>query len=210
DVDTVPTLHVPRTPLKLRTLSLPKQTESLPLYHLNSAAYENSFLNDLEPTLHCTLQAFVTTLVLSVAPECITAFNELKLGKASKYIIYKLSDDYTEIVVEEKGTDPNWSVFRQKLLDAKSKSMQGTEGPGPRYAVYDFEYELANGEGKRNKIAFISWSPDDATSKPKTAYSSSKESLKNALNGIGEDLQVNDEGDLEYDDIMKRVRKGGR
>ena len=26
---------------------------------------------------------------------------------------------------------------------------RGKEGKGPRYAVYDFEYELAEGEGKR-------------------------------------------------------------
>jgi hypothetical protein len=28
--------------------------------------------------------------------------------------------------------------------------------------VFDVEYELESGEGKRNKITFISWCPDDA------------------------------------------------
>ena len=85
-----------------------------------------------------------------MAPDCISTFNELKLGKGTiKYIIYKLSDDYKEIVVEEKGTDPDYELFRQKLLDARSKNKAGKEGKGPRYAVYDFEYELASGEGKR-------------------------------------------------------------
>lgn len=60
--------------------------------------------------------------------------------------------------------------------------LQGAVGKGPRYAVYDFEYQLASGEGtryvfftqwwteeveglmmrNRNKITFIAWSPDDA------------------------------------------------
>ena len=86
---------------------------------------------------------------VSVAPECISTFNELKLGKGSiKFIIYKLSDDYKQVVVEETSQEPEWDVFRNKLLSAKTVH-KGKEGNGPRYAVYDFEYELAAGEGKR-------------------------------------------------------------
>jgi cofilin len=99
---------------------------------------------------------------VSVAPECISAFNDLKLKKELKYIIYKISDDWKEIVVEETSTDGDYSTFRQKLLDAKSKDKKGKEGIGGRYAVFDIEYDLESGEGKRNKITFISWCPDDA------------------------------------------------
>ncbi len=72
----------------------------------------------------------------------------MKLGKSIKYIIYKLSDDYKEIVVEDSSSDPDWETFQNKLLNAKSAS-KGKEGKGPRYAVYDFEYELEGGEGTR-------------------------------------------------------------
>lgn len=99
---------------------------------------------------------------VSVAPECISAFNELKLGKDTKWIIYKISDDWKEIVVEESSKEADWSVFREKLLNAKSKDRKGKEGIGGRYAVFDVEYELENGEGTRSKITFISWTPDDA------------------------------------------------
>ena len=89
-------------------------------------------------------------LRVSVAPECVAAFNELKLGKGTiKYIIYKLSDDYKEIVVEEKSADGDWEKFQSKLMNAKA-SYKGREGKGPRYAVYDFAYELEGGEGKRS------------------------------------------------------------
>lgn len=105
--------------------------------------------------------------------ECITAFNELKLNKKYKYIIYKLSDDYKEIVVEDASTDKDWESFREKLINATSKTKsvrfhlaeqqwtsqdvmgmvlmtyQGAVGKGPRYAVYDFEYSLAAGDGVR-------------------------------------------------------------
>ena len=78
----------------------------------------------------------------------MSKFNELKLGKSIKYIIYKLSDDYKEIVVEEESSNGDWEQFQNKLLTAKA-SYKGKEGKGPRYAVYDFQYELEGGEGTR-------------------------------------------------------------
>ncbi|KAF2107568.1 hypothetical protein BDV96DRAFT_606411 [Lophiotrema nucula] len=145
---------------------------------------------------------------VSVAPECITAFNELKLGKDTKYIIFKISDDWKEIVVEETSTTDDWSAFREKLLSAKSKNKQGKEGIGGRYAVYDVQYELQSGEGTRNKITFISWIPDDSPQYPRMMYSSSKEALKRALNGLAADIQANDADDIELDSILSRVAKG--
>lgn len=89
---------------------------------------------------------------VSVSPECITKYNELKLGKSIKYIIYRLSDDYKEIIVEDTSTDDNWEEFQDKLLNAKA-SHKGKVGKGPRYAVYDFQYELEGGEGTRYGVS---------------------------------------------------------
>ena len=50
--------------------------------------------------------------------------------------------------MEEKSADGDWETFRSNLMNAKSK-YKGKEGKGPRYAVYDFDYELEGGEGKR-------------------------------------------------------------
>jgi cofilin len=63
----------------------------------------------------------------------------------TKFIIYKISDDRKSIVVEEVSSDPDYEVFRSKLENARD----GQGNPAPRYAVYDVEYELAGGEGKR-------------------------------------------------------------
>jgi cofilin len=65
-------------------------------------------------------------------------------------------------VVEETSNEANFDVFRDKLLNAKSKDRKGKEGIGGRYAVYDVEYDLPGGEGTRSKITFIAWCPDDA------------------------------------------------
>ncbi|KAL9002831.1 MAG: hypothetical protein Q9188_004256 [Gyalolechia gomerana] len=147
---------------------------------------------------------------VTVSPECISKFNELKLGKSIKYIIYKLSDDYKEIVVEETSTDAEWENFQNKIMNAKA-SYKGKEGKGPRYAVYDFQYELEGGEGTRNKIVFISWSPDEGTLVyPRMTYASSKEALKNALNGLGAEVQANNEDEIEYSTILKDISRGKR
>ncbi|KAK3315149.1 hypothetical protein B0H66DRAFT_606054 [Apodospora peruviana] len=144
----------------------------------------------------------------TVSQECIQAYNDLKLNKKYKYVIYKLSDDNKEIVVDSTGEDDDYDGFREKLINAKTKSKTGAVGKGPRYAVYDFEYQLASGEGTRNKITFIAWSPDDAGIMAKMVYASSKEALKRALTGIATELQANDADDIEYESIIKTVSKG--
>ena len=52
------------------------------------------------------------------------------------------------MVVEDASSDGDWEVFQSKLMNAKAEH-KGKVGKGPRYAVYDFEYELEAGEGKR-------------------------------------------------------------
>jgi hypothetical protein len=59
---------------------------------------------------------------VSLSPDCVTKFNELKLNKKLKFIIFKLSDDYKEIIVEEASEEPDWEVFREKLINAESKN----------------------------------------------------------------------------------------
>jgi hypothetical protein len=59
----------------------------------------------------------------TVNQECITAYNDLKLNKRYKYVIFKLSDDSKEIVVDSTSEDgPEYEDFREKLINAKTKS----------------------------------------------------------------------------------------
>lgn len=45
-------------------------------------------------------------------------------------------------------------------------------------------------------------------SQPRMMYSSSKDALKRALNGLAADIQANDPDDIEHDSIIQRVSKG--
>ena len=62
-----------------------------------------------------------------------------------KYIILKISDNKKEVEVADSGSEQDYEVFREKLVNSKDSKGK----PAPRYAVYDVEYELGGGEGKR-------------------------------------------------------------
>ena len=79
-------------------------------------------------------------------PECLEAYQELKLGKKTKYIIFTLSKDNTEIVVEK--TAPPDAKYDDFVADLPENEC--------RWAVYDFDFEKDDG-GKRTKITFFSW-----------------------------------------------------
>ena len=84
---------------------------------------------------------------VSIGDDCITAFSELRSQRHSnkpRYIIYRITEDYNNVVVEESSFEKDYEVFRRKLVSAID-----SEGrPAPRYAVYDVEYDLGS-EGKR-------------------------------------------------------------
>ncbi|EZF22880.1 hypothetical protein H112_04370 [Trichophyton rubrum D6] len=95
---------------------------------------------------------------VTINPECIEAFEKLRLGKGAgrtKYIIFKISDNKKEVVVDEVSTNDDYEVFREKLANCKDSMGR----PAPRYAAYDVEFQLEAGEGWRQKIVFISWVP---------------------------------------------------
>lgn len=67
------------------------------------------------------------------------------MSRKVKYVIYKITDDLKQIVVEEQSEEEDYEIFREKLASAKDAK----GNPAPRYATYDVEYDLGGGEGKR-------------------------------------------------------------
>ncbi|KAF8426700.1 cofilin [Tirmania nivea] len=132
---------------------------------------------------------------VGLGPDCVTTFEELKLKKTYSFIIYKLSDDKKTIEVDMKG-ELNYEDFTGKLPENDC-----------RYAVFDFHYEIDATEGKRNKILFVSWSPDDAPVRSKMVYASSKDTLRRSLTGIGADIQGTDYSEIACETVLEKVAK---
>ena len=82
---------------------------------------------------------------VSTHPSCLDFYQDLKLGKKYKYIIFNLNKENTEIIVEKSSDSTDYDDFVGDLPESEC-----------RYAVYDFEFEK-EGAGKRKKIVFVSW-----------------------------------------------------
>lgn len=136
------------------------------------------------------------TYSVAVADESLQAFNDLKLGKSYKFILFALNDDKTSIVVKETSKDQSYDSFLEKLPENDCL-----------YAIYDFEYEINGNEGKRSKIVFYTWSPDTAPVRSKMVYASSKDALRRALNGVSTDIQGTDFAEVSYETVLEKVSR---
>ncbi|KAJ2921710.1 hypothetical protein H1R20_g15383, partial [Candolleomyces eurysporus] len=132
---------------------------------------------------------------VGVNAECLSAYQELKLGKKHKFIIYQLNAQNTEIVVE-KTSSGTYEDFLESLPEDQ-----------PRFAVFDFEFEK-EGAGKRNKLTFFSWSPDGSKIKQKMVYASSKDALRRSLQGIALEIQGTDLEEVSYETVLDKANKG--
>jgi len=131
---------------------------------------------------------------VAVNSKCVEEYQQLKLGKKLKYIIYQLSKDRTQIEVEKTSESESYDDFIADLPPTAC-----------RWAVYDFAFE--QGEGKRNKLCFIAWSPDDAKIKDKMLFASSKDSLRKSLVGIGAEIQGTDFSEVAYETLLEKCTR---
>ncbi|KAH8114728.1 actin cross-linking [Phellopilus nigrolimitatus] len=135
--------------------------------------------------------------------KCVNIFNELKLEHKHKYIVYALSKDFKEIIVEASQSEAA-GKSNEELYDEFTKKLPLKE---PRYGVFDFEHEKEDGSGKRNRIVFVNWAPDESPVRQKMIYSSSKDALRRGLVGIHVDVQATDESEASYDTVFEKCNK---
>ncbi|PWW72662.1 hypothetical protein C7212DRAFT_226045, partial [Tuber magnatum] len=137
---------------------------------------------------------------IGLAEEVTQYFQELKLGKKHAYVLYKISDDNRFIVVEKRVEKD-----AQKTPVAQYEEfVNSLPSDQCRYAIYDFTYDLPNGEGTRNKIIFFAWAPDTAKVKSKMIYASSKEALRRALTGVPTEIQGTEFSEINFDAVLEK------
>jgi len=53
---------------------------------------------------------------ISLADECITEFTALRMKRAHRYIIYKINEDKTSIVIDQIGArDATFATFKENM-----------------------------------------------------------------------------------------------
>nr|AGM32390.1 cofilin/tropomyosin-type actin-binding protein [Coptotermes formosanus] len=133
---------------------------------------------------------------IKVSDEVVQLWNELKIGKKYRWVIFTFSANLKEIIVEKKGEkDASYSSFLDEL---PPKDV--------RYAIYDYDFPMEDGT-VRNKIVFVIWAPDVAPARRKMIITGSKVSLKNALPGVSVELQANDDADISEENMKTRCMK---
>mmetsp|Transcript_80295 Transcript_80295/g.209403 ORF Transcript_80295/g.209403 Transcript_80295/m.209403 type:complete len:138 (-) Transcript_80295:169-582(-) len=125
--------------------------------------------------------------------ECQKKYEQIKMKKNLRYIIYTIKDKET-IVFESEGD-------MEKTFDDFKAALPKDE---PRYAVLDFPYKSEDGRDQ-SKLTFVFWSPDSTGVKSKMLYASSKDAIKKKLTGIMKEMQCNDEGDLDEEAFTKKM-----
>jgi len=131
---------------------------------------------------------------VGVNAACLETYQDLKLRHKYKYIIYNLSKDNTEIVVEKTGNEGDYQTFLGDLPETEC-----------RWAVYDLEFVVEG--GKRNKLTFYSWAPDTAKIKQKMLFASSKDALRRSLVGIGAEIQATDIGEVSHESVLEKITR---
>lgn len=121
---------------------------------------------------------------------------ELKLRKKYRYIVYKLNEDNTSIVIEKKVE--SCGKYEDFLAELPEDDC--------RYAIYDFEFEKSPGEGIRNKICFIVWVPDTSKVRQKMLYASSKDAIRKKLAGVATEIQATDMSEVSYDSVLEKAK----
>jgi len=111
-----------------------------------------------------------TSITLAEASE--TALAKFRSRKA-KYVIYKINDDGTQIVVDSKGSRKG--TIKDFFTALPDNSM--------RLALYNHEFTTADGR-LTDKMFFIFWAPPGAKTESKMRYSSDKAVLRCLCDGV--------------------------
>jgi len=128
---------------------------------------------------------------------CFKEFQEFIQSRSYNFLVFKLSDNLDEVVVDRKGE------HNAKLADI-AHSLPADE---PRYAVIDIQYDLGKNEGVRSKLIFIMWCPDTATIKHKMVYAATAEGFRRSLPGVQVYMRAESAAELEFSDVMSKFEQ---
>ena len=123
----------------------------------------------------------------SVHPDIAAAFADIN-GRRARFLVAKITDDSTQIVLEHKGD-------RSATFDDFAAAIPVDQ---PRYGVFDLEFQSDDGR-TINKMCFVTYVPDTCKSVAvKFPYANSKDVMKSKCSPCAKEIQVNDRADLTF------------
>ncbi|ELP92963.1 actophorin, putative [Entamoeba invadens IP1] len=136
--------------------------------------------------------------LITINNEVPMMFKEFKLSHKWRYIIFKMNDKLTEVIIDKIGQyDETYDDFT-KALSPKAA----------RFCVYDLHYTQVN--GKREKIIFYLWSPSKCSLKEKVIFSATKVLVKQVFEGIAAEVQATCDSELDIERVLDKVKSVSR
>jgi cofilin len=138
---------------------------------------------------------------VTIAPDILGYFNEMKLHKAYRGIIFKMSDDNKQIVIDQIMNAGEAGSSYDDFLKAFPEDKC-------RYGLFDFIYD--NDGSRCQKICFFLWAPTKASIRDHMVYAASKDSLRKSLSGIPLDIQATEASDMAYEEVIGALKNKRR
>lgn len=129
---------------------------------------------------------------ITVDDACVTAFTDLKVRKAGRFIKMHIVNN-ASVGIQEVG--PRESTFEEFVAKLSRDE--------PCYAVYDFEYE--DGGVTRGKLVLLTWIPDTAKPKPKMMYAATAGAVKAKIEGGLVEMQATDISEITREAVMHKM-----
>ncbi|KRY01034.1 Actin-depolymerizing factor 2, isoform c, partial [Trichinella pseudospiralis] len=134
---------------------------------------------------------------VKIDPQCKKDYDDMHSRKMYSYLIFRISDDDTTIIVEKKGLrGASYKEFQDELAKAVAT------GKECRYGCVDVEFAVQR-QGTESvssirKVVFVQLCPDDAPVRKRMLYASSVRGLKSCL-GLESlmQIQASDISDLD-------------
>ena len=139
---------------------------------------------------------------IEIDDSCMTAFNNLKMGKNTRYASFKMSSDLKKVLLEKEVPKSSGGSSESQYKEFVSQ----VPANDARYFIYDFEFTNADGD-VRNKVALILWCPDGTSTKTKMLYTTTKDDFKRKLQGLQVEVGATDYDEIAYDSVLSRCQK---
>ncbi|KFD72848.1 hypothetical protein M514_00003 [Trichuris suis] len=141
--------------------------------------------------------AIVDASGVKIDPQCKKDYDDMHSRKMYSYLIFRISDDDTTIIVEKKGQrGASYKEFQDELAKAIGS------GKECRYGCVDVEFAVqrqgTESTSSIQKVVFVQLCPDDAPVRKRMLYASSVRGLKSCL-GLESlmQIQASDISDLD-------------
>lgn len=142
---------------------------------------------------------------VALTDECLNVYLDLQSKKKYRYILYKLSDDFKEIVVDFAAPRDDSEDVKEAYDEFCGKLFAAENADQGRYGVFDVHYQVDSRE--LDKVVFITWVTDSLPIKQKMLYASSNKALRAKMTGIHTEIQCNDATDLKLENVIAKCRQ---